>query len=1144
MRLLNSPNFYHTFIFYETQSDFLPPPPTLPLTGLNFQGLSQILSFICLLFLICPIDLSATELNKGKTPPSEGACSTVEITISDNHMNICDFTFTVTIEIVHDYTSSHTYTIETTYPEDFFNYENVGPLQNVSYSNPFPGLTTASGTVVSVVDPQITPTVSVYTLTFKRNASWPGIIKTFGVRVLDAECTEPIQEETGFNLTSDDYVDLRPHSETVLSELIDDGVISFLPFTDSELPSMLIDDELVIDLAVSWTGDIISSPAVFKNIFLMPGARIRIATVQPYGLPPNLFISEANIGTCPDSELAEGFVIDPLNTSGFQFTQLTIRNSTVSDCRFAVNAKPGSSFRLENSDFINNYIGVDLDMSVATPSLPHRVRIDGFAGNTFFTAPGGALKPTYSGMPEAVETRGYCGVRMNEYEHFNVFGTPLLGGNSFARLANGIIANNSTGNIGNMSFSDMNSVDGSPVYPYEGYGIHLTSKRNNHWFNIGSSTSTLTIDSCKTGVWAAGYAGKVENAVMTRLDIGVDWSRSQYRDITIKNDTITARRFGVRSALNEPVHSISTILSNVITVTGQAAGTIPVSGIRMDEIGLGFTPAPNQAVPLKAGTDGWEVDANTVTMSRGGQGIFYRNGVSGLLENNTVNDMGLTGSPGPYDGIFVEGSMFSQINFNDVTRSTNAGGNAASRAIRSSAGFANGFTCNCVDNTGVGMQFFDMADFSDNVRGNKLNNHDETGLQLGDQNISNAYIGTQYHRGNEWDLSAIPLGGYGAVYHGSADMAAQSRFFVDPNEKSGALSPDVDPVDWFDEQVTPAPSFDCANGCIAPTTPPPFEGEGDVPTALDEAAATEKLYPDVYEDETNWRGAYRLYRKILRRPAIESYATEFEDFKLANDSLSTGRLAFIAEAKATLFALTALEDSLLEQYRLAWYGEMEYLFELDSLRHAGDTTISHAQYDTAVQYSTVQLAAYQQYLDSLRQERLAKIEYLLALNAAVTTSLTPAYNHKAVNTILLNFLQSDTLATGDLAALESIAETCPLEGGDAVYEARSFASYFSDKEYDDYELCPVSQRHAAKAAVSDLKLTLYPNPTSGKIFWTGASGEHLTIQVFNSLGQLQLDKQTTSNYLDLSPLPQGMYFLKIVSATQKVRFSGSVSLLK
>jgi hypothetical protein len=132
--------------------------------------------------------------------------------------------------------------------------------------------------------------------------------------------------------------------------------------------------------------------------------------------------------------------------------------------------------------------------------------------------------------------------------------------------------------------------------------------------------------------------------------------------------------------------------------------------------------------------------------------------------------------------------------------------------------------------------------------------------------------------------------------------------------------------------------------------------------------------------------------------------------------------------------------------------------------------------------------------------------------------------------------------------LTAIADQCPLEGGDAVYEARAVVAYLTGQEFDDYQLCDSGERNqrikpSVKVESLD-NIIVYPNPTTGQVFWTTLQGEPVTVRVFNSLGQLQIEKSTTDNRMDLSALSQGMYHLQILSPAQTVLFSGNISLLK
>ena len=165
------------------------------------------------------------------------------------------------------------------------------------------------------------------------------------------------------------------------------------------------------------------------------------------------------------------------------------------------------------------------------------------------------------------------------------------------------------------------------------------------------------------------------------------------------------------------------------------------------------------------------------------------------------------------------------------------------------------------------------------------------------------------------------------------------------------------------------------------------------------------------------------------------------------------------------------------------------------------------------------------------------IHLFLISSLTISTAITPADNHKTVNAIMFGLLLNDSLQTGDLATLESIAEMCPLEGGDAVYEARAIVAHLTGASFDDADLCTVSleRTHAEKQEADTAgKIVLYPNPTTGQVYWTGTDDQPIRIRVFNSLGQQLAEVVSTTGYANLGHLQQGIYHVQLLSLDNAV----------
>lgn len=76
---------------------------------------------------------------------------------------------------------------------------------------------------------------------------------------------------------------------------------------------------------------------------------------------------------------------------------------------------------------------------------------------------------------------------------------------------------------------------------------------------------------------------------------------------------------------------------------------------------------------------------------------------------------------------------------------------------------------------------------------------------------------------------------------------------------------------------------------------------------------------------------------------------------------------------------------------------------------------------------------------------------------------------------------------------------------------------------------------AIKEIDSDSKVKLFPNPTSSRVTLSGVEGQ--TVTLYNILGELihtELLTATEDCTLDLSQQPNGIYFIKIGTATKKI----------
>ena len=972
------------------------------------------------------------------------------------------------------------------------------------------------GTLQFPDDPNSIYIGTLYT-TFQRNITWNGLSDAILVRIEDLGCTPSFVKTFNprYNIFPQ-FVDLTPLATNSLFNLVISGILPECALGSGQLDAVLIDDELIID--TDYCFDNLSSPNI--TMAFKPGAKITIKSGY------TLTINRMNLITCGD-QLAQGIVVESGAT-------LIMNNCVISDCLNAIDASDGATIALRSNTFIDNYIGLKLLMQYKT-----RVNILALENNIFTSSDAGLKSPTDKMSPSTVETRGYCGIYLQNYRDFNVFGDAdptIPNGNTFSNLANGIIGlGNVSGNIGNMVFENILSI-GTSVYGLSGNGIYISSANSKSCFmNINEPWTNMTFNNCNIAINMFGAAGNVEHTTITNTRTGINWSHSKTRDILIDGNQITASLYGIRSFMDEPLLKNSAINKNTITITGKPVGRIWPKGMEINEGGL--SSDFNQS--------GWYFLDNTVTMNKGGVGIDYSDGHDCNMRGSSITNLNLSQTDFFY-GLSIIGASSCEFTGNTIFQSANSIDLTYSNGIRSNGGWANLLACNCVNNTDIGLQFFDMADLTDLIIGNSMNTH-TTGLRLGYSGISNVFIGQQHNTGNTWDLAAIPFGEYGGEHWGaSSGSIGASAFFVDGAENA-AFNPPVDPdSDWFIDLSTPEATEGCSGlACNFPRTPVnnPVK-ESATPTAIDLAIVNGTLPYDVFPTETQWKGAYRLYRKMLRQPAMEQYATVFATFKTTNSVRSTGKLAYVAEEKSKLFNQDANQGALTDANWSNVRTTMHNLWNLDSLRQLG-TMVSQSQYDYALQQRINAQANIDNYLNGLDSVRQIRIQYLKQLNDGINTTLTIDYNQKVVNGILLNLLSTDSITSSELTILSAIADQCPLSGGDAVYEARAVVVHYTGEEYDDRQICAgTGSRENEQVSSTENKnyINIFPNPSTGLLSWSGITGP-VTVRIFNQLGQLQLEQRCTEGSINLTPLQDGVYQLQLLDAGQ-LKATRSVVLMK
>jgi hypothetical protein len=146
--------------------------------------------------------------------------------------------------------------------------------------------------------------------------------------------------------------------------------------------------------------------------------------------------------------------------------------------------------------------------------------------------------------------------------------------------------------------------------------------------------------------------------------------------------------------------------------------------------------------------------------------------------------------------------------------------------------------------------------------------------------------------------------------------------------------------------------------------------------------------------------------------------------------------------------------------------------------------------------------------------------------------------------VLVNVCSSLKGQGVNMGLLADIANQCPIEGGDAVYYARSILENYQNRvEYDDEAICTIAEnRSGTKHAYNSMVL---PNPSSGLLnTWHGSDAS--TIEVYNLYGHLIKSYKADGLHLNinLGQEASGIYILKVLDRDNVLLSAHRVILVK
>ncbi len=798
--------------------------------------------------------------------------------------------------------------------------------------------------------------------------------------------------------------------------------------------------------------------------------------------------------------------------------ELVVNGSTISDAKTAIEARPGSTLTATSSSFFNNKIGIVFGYDFFQP---YPQFINHFLHDLQFTSDG-SLKAPYSGArPEA-------GINA-------LFGSVTLSGENtvFSGLQRGIsIWGTHLALFGGISFEDC-SMEG------------IYSQGGGNWLiSIGQNGIAPSFVDCGTAISSQG-----NNAVIRDNEVSLSNTGIYLNENAAVPTAMYLYRNQIESGLPILIqapkgHSLGEIVENEIDVISFENSSSAFAGITVQH--------PN----FEAGKLSWSIQGNQIDVRDGRYGMNLT--ASGLsIRNNTID---LQEETTGQVGIYTAGGSNHSLSCNDIFAAGNCEGGTPgdATAIRVDGTFGNVLSCNQVDATRYGINFWGMSD-NTTLQGNTIQAHC-SGLLLGNplNGDGNAFISSQPHRGNIWNSlyqGAGSSNGTGARHLATTDVIISfSEFVVDDNPMSGGnqvFLPSIElesgtNIPWFNIDIDNQNQlFQCqpANTCPDGVGTPP----ANELSLLDERIMLDSLLTEGYDASLGWTAARHLYQRTqtesYTQPADQAGIQSFlagQQFSLVDELYSVG------QGMRSSGALTAADSTRLRTLNGLVKERMYELVRLDSLM-----TVDSVNFQLHfVQKGTVldALGAFTAELDSLHEQAETMLVQDLA---AVRTTLTGLggsavyeQNARTVNSLLAEMMMVDSLTESARTTLTAIANQCPLDGGDAVFQARAI---LEPAMYKDAINCtPVELREDSnwKESSLDSKFAIYPNPASGPVTLlsnhgckTECNGRLSLFDIHGSkLVSYSLDLAIPSQQIDLRELPAGMYLFQITQDGRPVFF--------
>ncbi|MBK7966103.1 MAG: T9SS type A sorting domain-containing protein [Bacteroidetes bacterium] len=766
---------------------------------------------------------------------------------------------------------------------------------------------------------------------------------------------------------------------------------------------------------------------------------------------------------------------------------------------------------LYNAHFYNNIIGV-----YSEPNNGDTYGFGAFSitGTTFSSI--GNFLPDYNGQP-AHGGKPYAGIDLSDV----VVSIGKIGGNTnhFLNMNFGIKVFRSNIEVVNNDFQNIFTVSG---YPTKVIGTAVMCEGDT---TLGLSgipgsltvfpvnTNSNTMLNCERGVYASYSDLVVSNCIINNVNTGVECTQSRLkRNVLITENTITARKYGIRLYDNAGAANMSAIFNSITihgnTTNGATIGTaisvMEKNNISQTNYNISFN-APITIIDAHAG-----IELSSVFKPQ----VRCNNVLQKIASGHAISTVGIS----------ILSCVDAQVSQNLVKGYTTS--NTTRIGVNTDQSINSLISCNSVDSTGFGFHFT-SNNLNTNFRGNKMRSHFE-GLHL----TNTAVIDTQTFAGNRWYGNYWPWFGAVNLNLGFFNLR-QSLFIVNPTDSTFSPGTPANNTFWF--QFDTAANYVCSN--INPCSSVQIVNDGgDV--NLMELIALDSILTSGYIDESRDIAQSILFDFLMTDSALRNSSSIFTTFINNNPVLQS-----LYEVKLQYHDLRNAEDS---AAILLLTLDNSIKVMVDTLRHYNQAIIDNPSLDLSTEINqanaslNIMKAAYSSLVQQFKIRENAILVNAEFYNTQINATGLPLENEETINSIQISYdLYGEDSIASQFPVFLNIAQQCPSQGGSAVYRARFFVALFNDSiTYDDFSVCLAQGYYREMSPylnqpAFETNLIIKPNPANEQveIILENTYAQDYILRITDIEGRIKFHfNKATSDYktnINTETLSPGIYFVLV-----------------